>query len=113
MESERRYLLDYAETAMGVTGLGMLQIQDEDGRILSSGHFRNEHGRVESGIAKALAEIPGGVSLLTTFTPEREFLSLARSEPFRISDREFTLVGGIAVNEAFLSSLARDRSIVV
>ena len=47
VESERDYLLDYAGTAMRLTGLSMLQIQDGDGRILSSGHFRNEHGRVE------------------------------------------------------------------
>jgi hypothetical protein len=42
VEPEREYLLDYAGTAMRLTGLSMLQIQDADGRILSSGHFRNE-----------------------------------------------------------------------
>ena len=41
---------------MRLTGLSMLQIQDGDGRILSSGHFRNEHGRIESGLASALNE---------------------------------------------------------
>ena len=56
VESEREYLLDYAGTAMRLTGLSMLQIQDGDGRILSSGHFRNEHGRVEAGLASALSE---------------------------------------------------------
>ena len=56
VESERDYLLDYAGTAMRLTGLSMLQIQDGDGRILSSGHFRNEHGRVEPGLASALHE---------------------------------------------------------
>jgi hypothetical protein len=40
--AERDYVLDYAERAMRTAGLSMLQIQDEDGRILSSGHFRNE-----------------------------------------------------------------------
>src|SRR6187399_1151199 len=49
VESERSYLLDYAGKAMRLTGLSMLQIQDGDGRIVSSGHFRNEHGRVETG----------------------------------------------------------------
>src|SRR5437879_4621780 len=47
VESERDYLLDYAGEAMRLTGLSMLQIQDSDGRIISSGHFRNEHGRLE------------------------------------------------------------------
>src|SRR5882724_11516810 len=41
-ESERNYLLNYAESAMRLTGLSMLQIEDEDGQIISSGHFRNE-----------------------------------------------------------------------
>jgi len=113
VESERHYLLDYAGSAMRLTGLSMLQIQDADGRIISSGHFRNEHGRLEPRIAPALAGVGGGVSLLTTFTPEREFLSLVRSESFRISDRAFTLIGGIAVDESFLANLARDRAIVV
>jgi two-component system, NtrC family, nitrogen regulation sensor histidine kinase NtrY len=45
VESERNYLLDYAGTAMRLTGLSMLQIQDGDDRIVSSGHFRNEYGR--------------------------------------------------------------------
>ena len=54
VESERGYLLDYAGTAMRLTGLSMLQIQDSDDRIISSGHFRNEHGRAEPGLASAL-----------------------------------------------------------
>src|SRR5262245_34898663 len=54
VESEREYLLDYAATAMRLTGLSMLQIQDGGGRILSSGHFRNEHGRIERGLVSAL-----------------------------------------------------------
>jgi signal transduction histidine kinase len=91
----------------------MLQIQDEDGRIISSGHFRNEHGRIEPGIAKTLTDIPGGVALLTTFTSEHEFLALARSESFHVGGRTFSLIGGIAVDETFLANLARDRAIVV
>src|SRR5918996_991317 len=59
VESEREYLLDYAGTAMRLSGLSMLQIQDADGRILSSGHFRNEHGRIEAGLAAALNSARG------------------------------------------------------
>jgi two-component system, NtrC family, nitrogen regulation sensor histidine kinase NtrY len=54
VETERDYLLEYAGIAMRLTGLSMLQIQDGDDRIVSSGHFRNEHGRVEAGLASAL-----------------------------------------------------------
>jgi two-component system, NtrC family, nitrogen regulation sensor histidine kinase NtrY len=112
VESERDYLLDYAGTAMRLTGLSMLQIQDGDGRIVSSGHFRNEHGRVDSGLASALSGAAGG-ALATTRGAEREFLALARVESFVISGRTFTIVGGVAVDEAFLARLARDRAIVV
>ena len=117
LESERNYLLDYAGSAMRLTGLSMLQIEDADGRIVSSGHFRNEHGRVEAGLtaklAKTLKDAPSGVALLTTRSPEREFLSLVRSESLQIGGRTFTLIGGVAVDEAFLARLARDRAIAV
>ncbi len=83
VESERNYLLDYAGTAMRLTGLSMLQIQDGDGRIISSGHFRNEHGRVEPGLASALAEARAASRFVTTRAAEREFLALARGESFR------------------------------
>jgi signal transduction histidine kinase len=112
MESTRGYLLDYAGTAMRLTGLSMLQIQDGDGRILSSGHFRNEHGRIDAGLASALSQA-GPVVLVTTRGAEREFTALARVEPFTLSGRTFTLVGGVAVHEAFLARLARDRAITV
>jgi signal transduction histidine kinase len=112
VESEREYLLDYAGTAMRLSGLSMLQIEDADGRILSSGHFRNEHGRIESGLAAALTSA-SGVALVTARSAEREFLALARAESFTISGREFTIVGGVAVDEAFLARLARDRTTAV
>ena len=112
VESERDYLLDYAGTAMKVTGLSMLQIQDADGRILSSGHFRNEHGRIESGLVAALGTARGA-TLLTARNPDREFLALARAESFMVGGRTFTVVGGVKVDEAFLSRLARDPAIAV
>jgi len=117
VESERVYLLDYAGTAMRLTGLSMLQIEDEDGRIISSGHFRNEHGRVETGLVEALASTlkhaSNGVALMTARLPEAEFLTLVRSESIQIGGRTFTLIGGTAVDESFLVQLARDRAIVV
>jgi signal transduction histidine kinase len=112
IEAERGYLLDYAGTAMRLTGLSMLQIQDSDGAILSSGHFRNEHGRVEAGLTNALVSMRGP-AFVAARSAEREFVALARAETFQIGDRSFTLVGGIALDEAFLARLARDREIDV
>ena len=65
VESEREYLLEYASTAMRLTGLSVLQIHDGEGRIISSGHFRNEHGRAEPELTAALANARGGVALVT------------------------------------------------
>jgi signal transduction histidine kinase len=113
VESEREYLLDYAGTALRLTGLSMLQIQDADGRIISSGHFRNEHGRIESGLTSALAKAGAGPVLVAARNADREFVALARARRFELGDRTFSLVGGITVDEAFLARLARDRAIVV
>lgn len=112
LESEREYLLEYAGTAMRLTGLSMLQIQDDEERIISSGHFRNEHGRLESGLASALSRA-GNTVLITTRGAAGEFLTLARVEQFHIGGRSFTIVGGLAVDDAFLARLARDGAIVV
>ena len=67
---------------------------------------------VEPGLASALGSA-GSVALVTTRGAEREFLALARARTFVLSGRTFTIVGGVAVDEAFLARLARDRAIVV
>jgi hypothetical protein len=120
VDSEKNYLylLEYAESAMRLTGLSMLQIEDEDGRIISSGHFRNEHGRVEPGLTEALAVAlkrgPNGIALLKTRAAGgEEFLSLVRSETLELVGRTFTIIGGEAIDKSFLSSLARGRAIDV
>ena len=112
VDTERPYLLDYAGTAMRLTGLSMLQIQDGDGTIISSGHFRNEHGRVEAGLVPALNSA-SGPALVTARSAEREFLALARVRTIQIGGRTFSIIGGLAVDESFLARLARDRAIVV
>lgn len=103
---ERPYLLDYARRAMRLAGLSMLQIQDDDGRIVSSGHFRNEYDLLEPELPRALSATAGGAALVRARTPEEPFIALARVEPFRLGARRFTLIGGIAVDEAFLARLA-------
>ena len=112
LEYERDYLLEYAARSMRLTGLSMLQIQDSDGQILSSGHFRNEHGRSEPGLAAALGSA-GDVALVAARSPEGEFPALARARTLLVSGRSFTLVGGVAVDGSFLARLARDRAIIV
>jgi len=113
VESERAYLLDYAGIAMRLTGLSMLQVQDAAGQIISSGHFRNEHGRVDADLTAALSNASGGVVLSTVRAADGEFLALVRGESFQIAGQTFTMVGGVKVDDAFIARLARDRTIVI
>jgi signal transduction histidine kinase len=117
-ESKRTYVLNYAESAMSLTGFAMLQIEDEDGKIISSGHFRNEHGQVEPGLTEALAMAlkrgPNGIALMKTRSAGgEEPLALVRSETLQLLGHTFTLIGGDAVDMSFLARLARDPAIIV
>src|SRR3989449_1290904 len=97
---ERTHLLDYAGDAMQLAGLSLLQIQDELGRIVSSGHFRNEHDRSYPALPRLLATAPAGTALVEARTAEAPFLALARVDSLRVGGRRFTLVGGIAVDRS-------------
>lgn len=104
-DTERPYLLDFAGRAMRLTGLSMLQIQDENGRILSSGHFRNEFDRLEPDLPTLLASLPAGTALARVGSPDTTLLVLARVDSLKLGTRRFTLVGGVAVDPTLLGAL--------
>lgn len=83
--TERGYLLDYAGEAMRLTGLSMLQIQDSAGRILSSGHFRNEFDRLEPDLPALLAAAPGGAALVDARTASGPMRVIARTDSLRLA----------------------------
>lgn len=107
--AERGYLLDYAGHAMRMTGLNMLQLQDSAGRILSSGHFRNEYDRLDPNLPRLLRD----GALVNARTPDGPRLVLARVDSTRVGGRRITLVGGIAVDSAFLGRLRTDSTLPV
>jgi signal transduction histidine kinase len=109
----RRYLLDYAGDAMRLSGLSVLQIQDSAGRILSSGHFRNEFDQLQPELPTLLAAAPGTLALVRTRTPETPLLALARVDSFRVGGRRFSVVGGVAAEARLLDRLVRDRDLAV
>ncbi len=113
LESQRPYLLDYAGQSMELMGLSMLQIQDSRGRILSSGHFRNEYDRLERALPRLLEKAPARTALVRARLPEGAYLSLARVRTFELGGRTFSVVGGITVGKRMLMSLARDRDIEI
>jgi signal transduction histidine kinase len=103
--ADRVYMLDYAADAMRLAGLDFLQVLDDENRVVSSGHFRNEYDR--------LASIPTGTALVRARAAEGPFLALVRADSLRLAGRRFALVGGIAVDSSFLSRLARDSDLAV
>lgn len=109
----RGYLLDYAGPAMRLAGLSLLRIQDSTGRILSSGHFRNEFDRLEPALPRFLDQTRGAPALVRVRGAEGDFLALARLDSLRVAGRRFTLVGGLALDPADLGGAARDPGLSV
>ena len=110
---QRDYLLDWAGGAMRLSGLSMLQLQDASGRILSSGHFRNEYDRLEPQLPALLANAGDSVRLVKVRAPEGPLLVLARVDTFHVGDRGLSLVGGTAIDRRFLARFARDSELAV
>jgi len=110
--ASRQYLLDYAGQAMRLSGLSMLQVQDSSGRILSSGHFRNEFDQLQPELPRLLSGA-GTMALVRTRTPEAPLLALARVDSFRVGGREFTLVGGIEAEGRLFDRLTRNGELSV
>jgi len=104
---DRAYVLDYAGSAMRLTGFDFLQIVDDEGRVVTSGHFRNEYDR------PAAIPPPGGPALVRARTAEGDFLALVRSDSVRFGGRWFKLLGGARVDSLFLARLARDRELAI
>ncbi len=111
--AERPYLLDYAARAMRLSGLAMLQIENDSGRILSSGHYRNEFDRLDTGLVSALGRVPDGVALMWARTPTAPILVLARADSLRLGGRRFLLVGGAEATPQRLGHAAADSELSV
>src|SRR3954451_3303703 len=111
--ASRSYLLDAAGQAMRLSGLSLLQIQDPDGRILSSGHFRNEFDRLEPQLPRLLESGPDSLILLRARTPDSAVLTLTRIHSIRLGTRAFKVIGGLKPDPWLLGRLARDSSLTV
>ena len=109
----RAYILDWAGIAMRIAGLSVLQVQDSSGRILSSGHFRNEYDRLRPQLPDFLLGAGGAPALARVRTAESPLLVLAAAERFTVAGRPFVLVGGIAAEDRFLSRLDPDPDLGV
>jgi signal transduction histidine kinase len=111
--ASRAYLLDWAGGAMRLSGLSLLQVQDSTGRILSSGHFRNEYDRLRPELPGFLLATGDAPALVRVRTAESPLLALAAAERFAVAGRPFVLVGGIAAEDRFLRRLDPDPDLSV
>jgi len=109
--AERRWLLDWASEVIRLGGLDLLQLRDEEGRILSSGHFRNEYDRLSPSVPAALADAGenGGGSLVRVRAPDGDLLVLATVDSFRVAGRRFTLTGGTVMDSSRMAGLSADE----
>ncbi len=101
-------LIDWAGRTMPLAGLDYLMLLDGSGRILSSGHFRNEYDRRASVLDSLLTRAHGPV-LVRARTAEGSFLALVRGRAFDMGGRRFLLAGGLTVDRQFLDRLAREE----
>ncbi len=111
--ASRSYLLDWAGEAMRLSGLALLQVQDSAGRIVSSGHFRNEYDEVRREVPRFLTAAGTAPALVRVRTAEAPLLALAAVESVSVAGRPLTLVGGIAAEERFLRGLDPDPDLAV
>jgi signal transduction histidine kinase len=109
----RGWQLDWAGAARRLTGLDFLWLQDSAGRILSSGHFRNEFDRVEPDVARLLASAGKAPALLRARTADRQLLVIARADSFRVGGRLYRLIGGKSLDAQSLAPAAQARGLAV
>ena len=109
----RRALLDLAGDAMRASGLAMLQIQDSAGRILSSGHFRNEFDRVEPELPGVLVAAGAMPVLVRARLADSAMMVLARLDSLRVASRPFTVTGGVAIEQRLRAGLAGDPDLAL
>ena len=114
----REYLVDYAPRTMSLMNLELLLIQDQDGRVLSSGHQRGAFGTQDPLLPRLVANLQQnqgaeGRVLLPASSPRGPFLSLVRTTSIELGGRIYRLTGGLALDEGHLRTLGRDDDLAV
>ena len=100
----RAWLLDWGSQVMRASGFNVLQLQDSTGRVISSGHFRNQFDQVAPLAVSILSS--GNSAVVRAATPDSTVLAFAGVDSFRVADRLFLLTGGRSIDSAGLAALA-------
>jgi signal transduction histidine kinase len=109
--AERRWLLDWAQAAMRLSGFAVLQLHDSTGRVLSSGQFRNGYDRVEPALTRTVAASPLGAAVLDARTPDGTVRALVTVAPLTVRGERFAIVGGGAFDSSRVARLSPDATV--
>ena len=109
----RRELLDWGVTAARLSGLELLEVQDSAGRVLTSGHFRNEYDRRRPELPRFLAALRGASGLVRARVPDGSLLALARIDSVAVAGGRYTIVGGNRLDPASLGRLSPDPQLAL
>ena len=112
VSADRRWLLDWAGEAMALSGLDVLRLMDTAGRVLSSGHFRNEYDRIDPGLIALLAATRAP-ALIRMPLPDGEALVLAAMDSLGVAGRRYLLAGGIQFDAVRAAALVPQDEIGV
>ena len=108
--SERRWLTDWATTMMP-SGFAVLQVQDSTGLILSSGHARNDFGRVAPELPRMLLATPAHLGVAEVRTPSGPARALVWATTINVRGAGYTLSGGAALDSARVAALSPDPTV--
>ena len=108
--SERRWLTDWATTMMP-SGFAVLQLQDSTGLILSSGHARNDFGRVAPELPRMLLATPAHLGVAEVHTPSGPARALVWATTINVRGAGYTLSGGAALDSARVAALSPDPTV--
>ncbi len=109
----KAYLVDFAPRHMSLMNLDMLQIQDQQGKIISSGHFRHSFGDVDQALPHQLALVQGGQALVPSRSASGPFLALARFHQISLGGKKYDLIGGLRLDRSHLRDLSSDDDLDV
>ncbi len=107
-DSDAGYLVDFAARHMALTGLALLRLEDDAGRIVSSGHFPGEAGRLTGAVTDSLEAHAPSITLLATRAAGGDLLVLARIDSIVVAARKYRVMGGLPADFAALGPLAGD-----
>ncbi len=113
-QAARGWLLDWAGSAMRASGLGVLEVVDSAGRVIGSGHFRNDFGRSERRLIETLRLAPGQGFVMARFPlPDGRATAVVAAESIFVNGQTIRMIGGRVFDSSRVEELGRGREMAV